>query len=780
MSFPSVKSLLGILIFLSASLFGYTQDRALGIWKSFMPYGSSFGVFDAGDKVYSASQKSLFSYNKTSGEIQTYDKSSGLSDVGIKTGAYDPNTKILVIGYNNNNLDLIYDGTDIYNIADIKNEATSGAVGINSVSFHDGNAYISSDLGISVLNLAKKEISNTYIIGSTGAQTKVFATSIDGTNIYAATAEGVKYAPLSSSNLQNFNSWTLFNSTQNLSTKKFTSIAAYNNKVYAVSAGMGAAHDTIYEFDGAQWQTISSQQLDQNDTVITMAVTNNILYLSTWYESNSTGKNGKIDSSGILSLHATQGHIRPINWFESQSVSWEADVWNGLFKNNQGTIEKIIPDGPASSAAFDLTVSEGTLYVAPGGVDDSWGFTWNGDGYFILHNDRWELTNRYNFPPMSDYFDILCTTTNAQTDKIYFGSFLAGLIEIDNKTGSINLYDKWNSLLEGASGDTQRTKISALATDKDGNIWIGNSGATKPIKMIQPDGTWREYFLPFSISLMKKILIDKNGQLWAPIRRSGEGLLVWSNKGTPDDPSDDVSRILSKGENQGGLPDPICFSIAEDKEGNIWAGTSQGIAIFYCPGSVLTANGCDADQIKVERDGYIGYLFGAESVRAIAVDAANRKWIGTTNGVWLISADGKKELLRFNVENSPLPHNQITDIAIDDQSGEVFIGTLGGLVSYQGDAMAECKDCDEAVVYPNPVKPDYSGPIAIKGLVENAYVKITDVSGLLVYQGSANGTQMIWDGKGYNGIRVKSGVYLVFSSTELGKEKRVAKLLLTN
>lgn len=256
--------------------------------------------------------------------------------------------------------------------------------------------------------------------------------------------------------------------------------------------------------------------------------------------------------------------------------------------------------------------------------------------------------------------------------------------------------------------------------------------------------------------------------------------MVWSYNQTLDDPSDDVSRILTTGIGTGNLPATDINCIAEDGEGNMWIGTEQGVAVFYCPGSVLTTNGCDADQIKVERDGYIGYLFGTESVRAIAVDAANRKWIGTTNGVWLVSEDGKTEVLKFNTTNSPLPDNQITDIAINDATGEVFIGTVKGLVSYQGDAMKECDDCDGALVYPNPVRPDYNGPIAIKGLTENAYVKITDISGTLVYQGKANGSQMVWDGKGYNGNRAKSGVYLVFSSTDLGKERKVAKILLTN
>ncbi|MFN8322008.1 MAG: two-component regulator propeller domain-containing protein [Chitinophagales bacterium] len=752
------------------------QERTLGTWKVFMPYGSSVGVCDAGDKVYSAASKTVFSYEKNSGVIQTFDKSTGLSDIGISNISYDPVSDVLAIAYINSNIDLIYHGTDIYNIPDIKNKATTGAVSIYSISFYNGNAYVSSSIGISVINLDRKEVSNTYIIGASGSQIKVYATAIDGVNIYAATQEGVKHASLNSSNLQNFNNWILYQWADSLPAKKASYITTLNNKVYAV---IGASNcDTLYEFAGTYWQ---KKWFSANNLFTSLNTVGANVYFTIFNNDNTTaGVLGKIDGLGNLSVQNSQGHVRPVAWFQSNGISWEADAWNGLFKNNQGNIESVIPDGPFSSAVYKLDVKNQTLNLAPGGVDDSWGFAYNRDGFSIYTNSKWKYRNQYSDGSLSNFSDILSTVSVPSRKKTYFGSFYAGLIELDNEYGNLNLYDKDNSLLEGATGDTQRTKISAMTSDRFGNLWIGNAGATRPVKMISTDGTWREFSIPQSFSLMKRMLIDQNGQLWAPIRRSGEGILVWSNNGTPDDPSDDASRILTSGKGNGDLPDPIVYSIAEDKDGNIWAGTSQGIGVFYCPGSVLTSYGCDADQIKVERDGYIGYLFGTESVRAIAVDAANRKWIGTTNGLWLISADGKTELLKFNVDNSPLPSNQITDIAIDEETGEVFIGTLGGLVSYQGDAIAVCEDCDGALVYPNPVKPSYDGPIAIKGLADDAYVKITDISGTLVFQGKANGTQMIWDGKGYNGNRAKSGVYLVFSSTDLGKEKRVAKILIAN
>lgn len=764
-----------ILVTITGNLLS-AQERPLGTWKAYMPYGNSRGVFNTGDKVYSVAYQSAFSYDKATGAIQIYDKVTGLSDFGIKTASYDPQTDVLIIAYENSNLDLIYNGTDIYNIADIKNKNTVTAVSIHGISFFDGNAYISSDIGISVINLDKKEISNTYIIGSNGSEVKVYGTSTDGINIYAATAEGVKYASYSQSNLQNFNSWQLYDTTQGIPRRKAKFVRVYNNHVYAVVSNTNT--DTLYQLTGNQWQVLYTAE--PNNFFTSMNVVNNKLYFTTHNNSFTRGKAGKIDQSGTLSVTDFVTAGRPYGWYEEDQTIWAADEGFGLVKSIQGNTETIVPDGPPNSSAFDLNSEDGVLYIASGGVSDIWEYQWNGQGFFIYKNDTWSVTNRFNYPPMNDYFDIICT--DKTTDKTYFGSFTSGLVEVNNNTGEIKLYDKNNSLLEGANGDNARTKISALVVDQYDNVWIGNAGANKQIKVIKPDGTWKEFSAQYSFDLMKKMIVDQYGQIWAPLRgAAATGLLVWSYNNTLDDISDDAARLLRPGAGAGGLPNEVVNCLAEDLDGNIWAGTNEGIGVFYCPSSVLTSNGCDADQIKVERDGYIGYLFGTQSIRAIAVDAANRKWVGTTNGLWLISADGKDELLKFTALNSPLPSDQIIDITIDNLTGEVFIATTGGLVSYQGDAMsAECKDCDKALVYPNPVRPDYNGPIAIKGLVENAYVKITDISGTLVYQGKANGAQMVWDGKGYNGKRVKNGVYLVFSSTDLGKSRKVAKILVSN
>lgn len=760
------------LLCISAVLYG--QMRPLGTWKLYMPYGNSTGMVNAGNKIFHACYRSMFSYDKSTGEIRTYDKASGLNDLDIKTIACDPIAKTLAIAYVNGNIDLIENETDIYNINDIKLENSTSTITIHAITFAQGKCYLAHDQGISVLDLNKKEISNTYTIGAGGAPVKVYDVALSQTHIYAATHEGLKRAPLNAPNLQNFNVWSTIQG-NGLPVMQCRFVDVSQNKIFTVMRS--SATDTVYMYDGNVWKVMYH---DVAQVATAAMVEGGIYYFSVHGKNSLVGKNGKITPDGSVSVNVTQGLARPIGWFEEGNVTYEADIWRGFFRTVAGNRENIIPEGPPTSNIHRMVYDNGRLFIAPGSVNDSWLGLYNRDGLMVYDRERWYNRNEKSDANLQKYTDIVSVAASPYNGKTYFGSFYGGLIEYDPVTTQLITYDTANNKLEFDLGSPGAIKISAMTTDHRGNVWMCNSGAPHGIKMIRPNGDWYKFNVPITYETMKYILVDRNDQLWASLRNAPGGIMVWSYNGTLSNTSDDKVKILGTGEGNGNLPDNITYCIAEDLDGNIWVGTNKGIATFYCPGSIFSNNGCDADLIKVERDGYIGYLFGNESVRAIAVDAANRKWVGTTNGLWLISPDGKKEILKFTTENSPLPSNQIADIVIDHKTGEVFIGTVAGLASYQGDAQGPCEDCDEAIVYPNPVKPDYRGPIAIKGLADQAYVKITDISGNLIYQGKANGSQMIWDGNNYKGERAASGVYLVFSSTDLGKERRVAKILFMN
>jgi hypothetical protein len=205
----------------------------------------------------------------------------------------------------------------------------------------------------------------------------------------------------------------------------------------------------------------------------------------------------------------------------------------------------------------------------------------------------------------------------------------------------------------------------------------------------------------------------------------------------------------------------------------------MGVAVFSNPESIWTTNVLYASRPGLNQNDQLFHpLLEKETVTAIAVDGANRKWFGTkSSGVYLMSADGETEIEHFDTDNSPLTNNEITDIAINQKTGEVFIGTASGLISYMGEATNANDEFTDVYVYPNPVRETYSGPIVVKGLVEDTDVKITDISGNLVYKTTSLGGQAIWDGKNLNGNRCKTGVYLVFMTDPLGEQTKITKLL---
>ncbi len=738
--------------------------QPLGTWRMHFTYRGNVDMRDAGDLVYVAGEQSVFAYNKANGAIDFFDKANVLSDVGVRCIDYNPNGKFLLIAYNNSNIDLLENNTDLYNIPDIRNRVVTGTKTINNICHFGSRFYLATDIGIVAINQQKKEIAETYVIGNSGGNVRIFDVAAGGNQIFAATEEGVKSASLSSPNLQNFATWKTYNSADGLPNGNPAHIVFANNTFYT------SINDTVFKFDGTAWQ---KELFQPGWKVLRLRSHSGKLYILQNKPDNSLAAVLEISASGAA-LKQEFGN-RPINYFtDNNGTIWYSDEWNGLFRNG----EPIQPSGLYTKNAFALSIKNDVVWVSGGGTDLSWGPTFNYSGFYVLQNNKWRNFNEYSSPKLNDFPDIVCIAADESGTKAYLGSNLAGMAIVDLEQNTIQQFDKFNSPLTGALGDLQRTKATAIAVDKNKNIWIQNAFSEAPITVLKPDGTWKKFPGYMFGVLAKKLIITSNGYKWFALRPGV--MAVFYEGASLDNTSDDVYRIIGTGKGNGGLNNGNVYCMVEDKNGAVWVGTDEGIEIFFCARSILNQNGCDAQRVIVERDGFNGFLFGTEVIRALAVDPANRKWVGTNNGVWLISADGKEELLRFNTENSPLPSNFISDIAVNEKTGEVFFATEGGLASYLGDAIAGGETCSGAFVYPNPVEPEYSGPIAVKNLVDDAYVKITDATGTLVHQGKANGGQMIWDAKTYSGRRVASGIYTVFSANEMGKERCVAKIAIVN
>ncbi|MCK5693278.1 MAG: hypothetical protein KAI08_10520, partial [Bacteroidales bacterium] len=458
-----------------------------------------------------------------------------------------------------------------------------------------------------------------------------------------------------------------------------------------------------------------------------------------------------------------------------QGDLWLADYGGGLITNQGEGTWSIIPNGPYSTSVFDMESSGGVLQAVVGGVTGSWNNVFNAATLETFKDEDWSSAHSW-----TDRDLITLAIDPNDPSHVYTGAWGSGLLEF--RGAEITSYNETNSSLQTIIPGPY-VRIGGVALDPQGNLWMTNSNVSEPISVLKADGTWKSFQADNLISgynALGDILVSSAGNKWVIVPR-GNGLFAMDDNMTIDDTADDIYEKVSVVDKYGKVITNDVYSFAEDHDGNLWLGTNQGVLVMYSPHRLFVDGTIYAQEILIPRDdgsGYADPLLGTQVVTAIEVDGANRKWLGTSGGgVYLVSADGLEELEQFNANNSPLLSNVIADICVDGQTGEVFFGTDKGIISYKGEAMEGSTAYSNVVVYPNPVRETYEGPVAIKGLLENTTVKISDMGGNLVFETESLGGQAVWDGTNFNGQRVATGVYMIFLSSADGSLSHVTKVL---
>jgi ligand-binding sensor domain-containing protein len=467
--------------------------------------------------------------------------------------------------------------------------------------------------------------------------------------------------------------------------------------------------------------------------------------------------------------------VQPRKGIATGNQFWIADEAAGLLEGDGSRFEGYKPNSPAGVVLGQMVAYNGTLYAAAGSVNDSWNYQFNPSGVMRFREGYWESYNLYGYRALDSLLDFITVAIDPRDESIWAGSYGGGLLHVA-PNNQLQIY-KRNGTLQEAVGDPGSFRVSGLAFDADNNLWVSNFGSNRQLHVRKSDGTWRAFAVPFTLSFnaVSQILIDDAAQKWI-VSPLGNGLLVFNDNNSIDNTSDDKWRIYRFGQGQGNLPSNDVRCVAKDKSGFIWVGTSDGVAVIQCPQDAF-ATGCEAVLPIIKAGNFASFLFKGKFVNSIAVDGADRKWIASDDGVWLVSRDGDQVLEHFTEMNSPLPSNDVRSVAIDGQTGEVYIATSKGLVSYRAGATEAAETKDKILVFPNPVPPGYNGSIGIRGLPENSVVKIIEPAGRLVYQTRSLGGQAIWNGRDYKGGQASSGVYLVMAVSDDKSEKVVAKIV---
>lgn len=761
-------------------LFFQTQaQRQQDSWQDYLSFSNATKVAVAGSKIYCATEGGLFYFDREDNSIQKFTGVNGLTDFGIQSIAWNENNQVLVVAYKNSNIDLVYE-SEVLNLSDIKRKQITGDKNIYNISFSGDEAYLSCGFGIVVLNLEKNEIKDTYLIGDNGAFIRVNDVAVLDSKIYASTDEGILYAEKEGVNLLDYRNWDFVENIP-YSTEKFTQLAVHSGGLWATYVPADNGKNELYRFDGQNWTRYLHSVYTSRDIQTVgnyMIVTGG----SDVYLVNEQNQiEAKINSYQLEGNEVSPIHARSAS-FSSDGSIWIADYTSGLIRVSGENFESIFPNGPMDNRIFSLYTNKGDLWVTPGGRDDAWNNIFQKPRFQLYKNQHWNYFTSDQYPVFDDFYDIVSIIADpADPEHIFVGSWGGGLLEFQGEQ-LLNRFTDLNSPLQNALPDrpgSAYVRIGGLDFDSEGNLWITNSEVSNNLHKLSPSGEWESVTLPQVANNFKigEVIVTENDDKWIVVPRGNDAYIV--DKTGTQKKRLLVTSYFNNGEYEEYNRMNDIYCITEDLEGALWLGTSKGVAVYNSPSRIWDSENFYAIQPSLDlNDGLYHPLLETENVTAIAVDGANRKWIGTSgSGVYLVSENGENEILNFNEENSPLLSNNIMDIAINEFTGEVFIGTSEGLISYQGDAIGGKDAYENVYVYPNPVRETYDGPVTVTGLIENTDVKITDISGNLVFETTSLGGQAVWDGKNLNGNRVRTGVYLVFCTDEYGEETHVEKLL---
>ncbi len=431
--------------------------------------------------------------------------------------------------------------------------------------------------------------------------------------------------------------------------------------------------------------------------------------------------------------------------------------------------------GPVSNNAINISSVSGKTIICSGGVDASWNNLWNPLNLSVFEDNKWTLFSTDSLSdPMRSVID--------PVDKNHFfvSTWGKGLLEFRNDA-VVNQFTEKNSPLQTIIPGQPFVRICGMAMDRDRNLWITQTEVPGSIKILKPDGTWIVNPVTINAPTIGDIIITRTDKKWIVLPR-GQGLFVLDDKKTPEYFDDDVYKKITVTTSDNEIISYVSC-IAEDLDGNIWVGTDQGPVIYYNPDKIFDSD-IKAFRIKIPRNdgsGLADFMLGTETITSIAVDGANRKWVGTlSSGSYLLTQDGTAQITSFNENNSPIFSNSVVSVAVDGKTGDVWFATTRGVISYRGEAISGLERFTDVYAFPNPVREDFTGNVTITGLMKDTRIKITDISGNLVYSTVSDGGQATWDLTTYNGRRVATGVYLAFCASSNGSSSCVIKILVVN
>ncbi len=770
-------------------LFNFSQSQensynsSSNNWKTYFSYSEISDSQHENNTIFFSSDNALFFYNFLTLELNTFDTLLGFSGDKISTFFFSELHNKILIGYENGLIQILdLEELTVVNILDIKNKPTipSNNKRINNFNFYNNIFYISTDYGISVFYLEQLEFGDTFYIGNNAEYLNVSSTVIDEQYIYASCLEngGIRMANLNQT-LINYTNWSQIFSGSFDNLMKTESGVYFNDSrnIYKILNG-SITNVKSFNYDILEFK--------EAGLVFTITFEGKCLL----YDQTFTNPLITVENNGENSFNTG---------LYADNKLYIGSKENGVLVYNNSTSEpvtSIYPNGPFENNIFSVESMGSQTWVTFGNYTEYFNPSpLKSSGVSKLVENNWNNIEFDSLPENSVNLNKI-SINPFNNNQVFISSFHGGLLEFNNN--EFQLYDDTNSDLESLSltnnPSYQSIRISDTEFDRSGVLWILNSKVDSPLKSFDFNvGLWDSYdftsIIPSGLDDelgFSDIEVDAYGTKWIAGLRSG--LIGFNNS------NGSIKLKKINNEEQANLPSKNIKSLAIDKNNHLWIGTIQGLRVLYNTSNFFESNPV-TQQIIILEDGLPRELLEQQFITDIEVDGANNKWVGTIgSGVFYFSPNGQQTIYHFTKENSPLPSNNINDIAINDQTGLVFFATDKGLVSYGTGSSSTNETFSETFIYPNPVRPSFdmqNEKIKISGLTDNCNIKITDIEGNLVAEAQSkinrrynnfnleiDGGTAFWNGKNMHNNSVSSGVYLVMLSDLDNYETKILKIMI--
>lgn len=720
-------------------------DIPIGTFRLHVSYNAIHDIaLDGTARAYAAATHGIQIVDRVNGETSTLSKANGLSGGTITSIVFDAETRKLIITYSAGYIDVVTESQTVTQFNPASNSTLTGSRRINDAAVFNKVAYLATDYGVVVFDLVKNQVRETWRgLGNSGQPLAVQHCAIRADSTFLSTPQGILAGKMTD-NLQDFSKWKRYQLWPFASPVK--GLAIWRDTVYAAVDNVG-----LFKLVSGIWKQLEDIPADE--------------YFS-------------LDASGTLALVAKSGIFRfnPNEVVERLSSPlfasprfaavdgtgkiWIGDKHAGMLSDVNGSYTSFLPLCPANETISRLHYADGKVFAVGGGYDDT-RMPLHKEGVVDIFEGTWSAASL----PAEDLVDV---AWDESAQLLYAASYGAGVVTSRRDFDPV-VFNEQNSTLTKATTPVNGVLVTSLAKSKDGMLAINY--AVNPVLHHQDaSGHWTSYSIPVSgASHSHRMVVDGNDNCWMIVDPGHGGGVVVFNR------HDGQAKLLTDAPGQGALPSMTVYALRPDRDGSMWIGTASGVAYIPNAATILQS---PVDAIRPITDGR--FALREEVVTAIEVDGGNRKWFGTRRGLWLFNATGDQPIGSFTDQNSMLPSGNILDLAINHRSGEVFIATDHGLASYRSAATEPLTTSGPVKIFPNPVPATFVGAVGITGTPADAIVKITDVSGKLVWETRASGSTASWNLSDTRGRRVPSGVYVIFTVSDNGDQHEVGKLAVIN